>query len=112
MMACGTGSIGTILTEEDPVMDLISFPLHPVEETFQTDETPFSVEKNLLLFGLKFIKRFLSWNSKSMAGFPEIIVKVYIGRGVPRGKWLFIEGFFGIRNHLLPIDSNDPSKTL
>ena len=53
------GGIGSILAQKDPVMDLVTFPLHPFEEPFQTDELSLSVEKNLFLVGTKFFKRCL-----------------------------------------------------
>ncbi len=112
LMTGGAGGIGPVFAEKDPVMDFISLSLHPFEESFQANKFPFSVEKNLFLFGLKFFKRFLNRNSMPAASFPEIFVKILISGCVPGSKGFLFQGFFRVGDNLLPIDSNHSTKTL
>jgi hypothetical protein len=60
----------------------------------------------------KVFKRFLNGNSVAAAGLPEIVIKIFIGRGVPRSKGLLLQRFFAIRDDLFPVDPDDPSKSL
>ena len=86
MMASRAGGISSIFAEKDPIMDFISFPLHPIEEPFQANEFPFPMKKDIFLTGKKLCKRFLSWNSISAASLIQILVEIFIGRCIPGCK--------------------------
>ena len=60
IVADRAGSIGPEFAEKDPVVDLVTLSLHPIEEPFQADELSLSIEKNLLLVGREFFEGFLS----------------------------------------------------
>lgn len=111
-MTGGAGRIGPVFAEKDPVMDLISFPFHPIEEALKTDEFSFSINEDLLLLGKEFFKRFLNRDSVPPAGLKEIVIKILMPGCVPGSEWPLLQCLFGVWNHLLPIDSNDPAKTL
>jgi hypothetical protein len=112
IVASRAGGIGSIFTEKDPVMDFISLSLHPIEEPFQANKFPFSIKKDIFLIWKKFHKRFLSWNSISAAGLIEMLVEIFVARCVPGSEGLLLQCLCWIRDDLLPIDSNDPAKTL
>ena len=112
IVAGRAGGIGAVLAEENPVMDLISLPLHPVEETFQTDKLLFPVDQDLLLIRAEIFKRLLNGNSVAAASLPEIVIKIFVGRGVPWGKGLLLQRLLSVRDDLLPVDPDDSSKSL
>jgi hypothetical protein len=112
ILASRAGGIGSIFTEKDPVMDFISLPLHPIKKPFQANEFPFPVKKDIFLIRKKFRKRFLSWNSISAAGIIEIFIKIFVAGCVPGSERPLLQCLCRIRDDLLPIDSNDPAKTL
>jgi hypothetical protein len=46
------------------------------------------------------------------AGLPQILIEVFISRGVPGNERFLFQCLFRIGNNLLPINSNDPAKPL
>jgi hypothetical protein len=60
----------------------------------------------------KFFKGLLDWNFVPPAGLPQVFIKLFIGRCVPRSKGFFSQFLFRIRDDLLPINPDDPAKAL
>jgi hypothetical protein len=112
VVADKAGSVGAVFAQEDTIVDFVTFPFHPVEEPFQTNEFSFPMKKNFLLSRAEFFKGFLDWDLVFPASLPQGVVKFLVGWCVPRSEGLLFEGLLRIRNHLFPVDPNDPSKTL
>jgi hypothetical protein len=62
--------------------------------------------------GKKVVKGLLGWNLVPPAGIPQIFIELFISGRVPRSEGPLLQCLLRIRDDLLPIDPDDPSKTL
>jgi hypothetical protein len=93
-------------------MDFVALSLHPVEEPLQANKLSLPAKKDLFLLRMELLKGLPGGNSKFAAGLLHVIIKIPIRRRVPGGKGFFLDRFSGVRNDLLPINSDDPSEPL